>query len=347
MAVYRGEEPDRIPWLVYAGIAPTGHMERLLRNKGMGLKASASVFRKETPHVRVETKTVGNIVHRTFHTPVGDLSMKEKIYLPEGAGASWIIEYPIKDIKDFEVAEFIAEDTIYIPDYEPYERVERDLGADGIVFVWAGRPPIQEMQVELMGFKTFAIAYYRYPKEFHRLLRVLENKADERYRIIAESPAEIVNGTGNINSEIVNPNLFEKYMIPFYKKQSDLLHKKGKILEDHMDGKLKCLKDLISKTDIDAIEAFTPPPMGDLPLADAIAMWKDKVISLNFPEAVFLNGPKATKEFTLKILSEAYPGDRLMITITEDIPREQRWAGLSAITNVLRKYGKYPCFKMQ
>ena len=63
-----------------------------------------------------------------------------------------------------------------------------------------------------------------------------------------------------------------------------------------MDGKLKCLKSLIAKIPIDVVEAFTSPPMGDLTLAEARAAWKDKVIGLNFPESVILEGLDAVKK---------------------------------------------------
>jgi len=338
MTVYRGEQPDRIPLVIYSELCPRGYVERQLRNRGLGLKIAAPVWREEMPHVRVE-KNLGTLVCTTFHTPVGNVSMKERIGLRQGAGNSWIVEHLAKDVSDFEAVESMVEDTVYIPDYEPFQEVERELGDDGITFVWAGRSPLQKMQLELMGYKTFAIALYRYPKEFEKLLRALEKKADERYQIIAESPAEIVNGTDNISSEIVSPKLFEKYITPFYKKQAQLLHRKDKILEDHMDGKLKCLKDLIARTDLDVVEAFTPPPMGDLSLIEARALWKEKIISLNFPESVFLEGPNAAREYTLRILSEAARGDNFMITFTEDIPAEYRWAGLLAISSVLRETG--------
>jgi len=342
MAVYHGEEPDRIPWLIYGELCPRGYMARQLRNKGLGLKLSAPVFREEMPHVRTEVKTIGNVRYTTFHTPVGDLTMKERIGLTEGAGGSWIIEHPIKGISDMEAAKFMVEDIVYVPDYEPFVRVERNLGDDGIVFVWAGRSPIQEMQIKLMGYRTFARMLYAYPDEFRELLDILERKSDERYGVIAESPAEIINGTDNISSEIVSPRLYEKYIIPFYRRQYKRLHKAGKILENHLDGRLSSLKHLIAKTDLDVIEAFTPPPMGDLPLSEAREVWRDKIISLNFPESIFVRGYEATRSYMLNLLREAAPGDRLMITITEDIPPEHRWTGLSAVTDVLWERGRYP-----
>ncbi|MEM1582794.1 MAG: uroporphyrinogen decarboxylase family protein [Candidatus Bathyarchaeia archaeon] len=342
MAVYRGEEPDRVPWFIYDALLSRGYFERRLRNMGLGLKVSVPVWRVEMPNVRVESRNLGNIVYTTFYTSVGSVSMKQRIGLQEGAGSSWVIEYPIKCLSDFEVVEFMVEDTRYIPDYKPFIDAERNLGNDGIVFVWAGRSPIQELQIELMGYEMFAIALYKYPKEFERLLRVLERRADERYRIIAESPAEVVNGGDNINSVIVSPKLYEKYIMPFYSRQCRLLHKHDKILEDHMDGKLRVLRDLIAETELDVVEAFTPPPMGDLSLKEARDSWRGKIISLNFPESVFLEGPKIVRRHVLGLLREAAPGDRFILSITEDIPAGFRETGLLAVTDVWRKYGRYP-----
>ncbi|MCX8171191.1 MAG: hypothetical protein N3E47_04375 [Candidatus Bathyarchaeota archaeon] len=342
MTVYRGGEPDRIPWLIHDGLLPRGRFERKLRNMGLGLKVSAPVWRVEMPHVRVETTSLGNIIYTRFHTPLGSVSMKQRIGLQEGAGTSWIIDHPIKDLADFEVFEFIAEDTRYIPDYKPFLEAERNLGDDGIVFVWAGRSPIQELQIELMGYRMFAIALHKYPKEFERLLRALERRADERYKILAESPAEVVNGMDNMNSVIVSPKLYERYIMPFYSRQHRLLRRHDKILEDHMDGRLKVLKDLIAKTDLDVVEAFTPPPIGDLPLKEAKKAWDGKIISLNIPESMFLESPSAVKKYVLGLLKEATPGDRFILSITEDIPAGFREMGLLAATSVWRKHGKYP-----
>ena len=342
LAVLRGEEPDRVPWLIYNELLPRGYVSRQLRNKGLGLKVSVPICKVETPNVSVESKRVEDIVYTTYHTPVGSVSTKQRTGLPAGTGGSWAIEYMIKDVSDYKVVGFMVEDTVYVPDPKPVLEAEQNLGNDGIVFVWAERSPLQKALIEFMGYKTFAIELHRHPKEFDELLRVIEKKANEYYRIVAESPVEIVNGSDNINSIVTSPKLFEKYCVPFYSKQARLLHKKDKIWENHFNGKLGCLKDLISKTDLDVIEAFTPPPMGDLPLAEARVAWRNKTISLNFPESVFLLGSKAVKKCTLELLRSAALGDRFIMSVTEDIPTNLWERGLMAITNVLLKHGKYP-----
>ena len=50
-----------------------------------------------------------------------------------------------------------------------------------------------------------------------------------------------------------------------------------------MDGRVGVLKDLIAKTPIDIVEGLTSPPMGDLPIGEALSLWKDKVVWTGFP----------------------------------------------------------------
>jgi hypothetical protein len=121
-----------------------------------------------------------------------------------------------------------------------------------------------------------------------------------------------------------------------------ILHQKGKIYLVHMDGRLNCLRNLISRSDIDGVEAFTPPPVGDLPIEEARALWGKKIIWANFPETVFLLGREATVRFTRELLQSAAPGENFIIGITEDIHPDYIESGLSAVTETINRYGRYP-----
>lgn len=342
-AVLRGEEPDRIPLLIYDGLLPRGSTERYLRNKDLGLIVTIPVYSMESPNVSIEQKKAGDILHATYHTPVGSLSMKRKTGLKEGTGGSWVTEHLIKDISDYEVVKFIFEDIEYSPEYRKFQEAERDLGNDGIVRAMVDRSPLQKMIIELMGFSIFSIHSYRYPKELEKLYSVVEKKLDEQYRMTAESPAEVIIAYENVSGVMTSPKLFEKYCVKFYKKQAKLFHKKDKIYEIHLDGLLNCLKYLIKETDADVIEAFTPPPVGDLSLTEAKTLWGEHyIIALNFPGTTFLMGPNAVKTRTIEILKEAAPGNHFLITFTEDIPIDFRDAGLMTIANTILEYGSYP-----
>lgn len=237
-----------------------GVFERRMRNMGLGLDVRCGIYRASMPNVRVESRTVGDYVYTTYRTPVGELHSKTRIGMRfQFPGGSWIVEHPVKNISDIKALTFMIEDTVYEPDYENYGRIKEDLEGDGIVTVWADYTPLMKIIIGYMGFRTFAFTYHRNREAIEELLEVLDKKFLEMYRVIADSPAEIVRIGDNTDSVLISPSLFEKYCLPYYNKYTEILHEKGKIVISHMDGWLKVLKDLIAETRLDAIEAFTPP----------------------------------------------------------------------------------------
>ena len=95
--------------------------------------------------------------------------------------------------------------------------------------------------------------------------------------------------------------------MPEYEKMARIVHEHGKLLASHMDGRVGVLKGLIAKTPIDIIEALHPPPMGDLPMGEALSLWKDKVIWVGFPGSVYILRPEVTKKYALNLLREVVP----------------------------------------
>lgn len=354
MAALRGDNPDMIPFLIYSGILPRGSVGRKLRNMGLGLCVHAPVYWVETRNVMIEQNARAiflliddlskNSLFKSYHTPVGSVSAALRTDVSQ---IPFTKEHVIKDLPDYEVVKYIIENTEFHPDYEAFRASQGDLGDDGIVAAFVERSPLQKALIELMGYERFSIDLYRHPKEFEDLLRTIEKKEDELYRIVADSPAEIVWCPDNINGIVTSPRLFEKYCIPFYNRQAQLLHKKGKILEVHMDGKLKCLRDLIAKTDVDVVEAFTPPPMGDLPLDEARSTWgRETVIWVNFPGSVFMLGEKAVRRLTIELLRSIAPGERFVMGVTEDIAGDTMnpymATGLATVLKTVRKHGRFP-----
>jgi len=357
MAVFHHEKPERIPWLTYDipyPMLPRGSWERELRNMGlgiiglMGFYPCGNVYVTEMPNVKIEQRPMmqGNrrIITTIYHTPVGSASKKEDLTI--SPPNPWIMEYPIKSLSDYEVVKFIFEDTAYKPNYEAFIWVDKHIGDDGFVRADC-KSPFQTLLIDFMGYQRLAIGLYRHRKEFESLLKIMEKKYYEIIHILADSPAEVIGIDGNINGRVTSPRLFEKYLLPLYKNASEILHKKNKIVSVHMDGALASLKDLIPKTGIDVVEAFTPPPLGDLPLSEARDSWgEDIIIEANFPETICLQGVDAIKRCTKELLRTVAPGDGFILSVTEDIPyREPNdilERSLRAITEVMWKYGRYP-----
>ena len=131
---------------------------------------------------------------------------------------------------------------------------------------------------------------------------------------------------------LVNPRLFEKYFMPEYEKEAKVLHEHGKLMFVHMDGRRGGSFPSVAKTPIDIIEALHPPPMGDLPLSEALSLFKDKVIWAGYPGSVYTLGPEAVKKHALNLLRDVVPGERLVFQVsTENLVSNENMRMLTSV----------------
>jgi len=370
MAALRHEEPDVIPFSIYiktlhlAGLALYEPWRRLL-DKGLCIHAAMAVqthkvispnatmdithhYGSATSWSPVDLLIAWNSQHEitgNISTPVGNTTLKAKVEsLDLSFMLPWFPEdgYIIKNLDDYNVIKYLIEDTEYTPNYDDIKEFQMILGNYGIIPAFVPKSPFQSMLM-LMGARRLSLDYYMHQKEFDDLYRAIYKKELEIYKIAAESPAEVIWGPDNVTSLITSPKFFEKYSLPFYNEVADIFHKHDKIYVVHMDGELKSLGELIAKSRIDVIEGFTPPPVGDLPIAEARKIWKDKVIWANFPEPVSLQGQGAVRKMTYEMLKSAAPGDRFLMAITESFPSFMHsLASIITILKTVMKYGKYP-----
>jgi len=340
-------EPDYVPWIPKKSHTPRDPqiLDRLL-SKGMGISYPVSVFKTSRPNVEHESRVSGEHRVDVFRTPVGEVRQITRTGLPSEQGErgdSWVVERMIKGPDDYAAVKFMVEDEVYEPAYEGLEEMEEKVAQHGVLQTGTGYTPLMQLVVNYMGFKRLVIELRRRREKVEELLEAIDGKMKERMGIVARSPVRIVNIGDNIDGLLINPDLFEKYCVPRYQEYSEILHRGGKIAQSHMDGRLACLKDLIPETGLDVVQAFTPPPIGDLPLSEARRKWGEELaIWVNVPEVIFYRPADGVKSYIRSLLREAAPGRGLVLGITETVPPDHRDRGLEAITEVVMEEGRIP-----
>lgn len=98
-----------------------------------------------------------------------------------------------------------------------------------------------------------------------------------------------------------------------------------------MDGRLRTLANEIAKSKVDIVEAFTPPPMGDLPLNTAMSLWKKKSVWINFPSTISTlpaRPPRAVKEYLIEQLELLIQNERAVVIVSTEnrVPEESLMA---------------------
>ena len=334
MTATRKKRSDKLPFFHYWRHSQIGWAERACRNRGMGMNWVRPCFVTRMHGVKVsETQDVSSgheVLRRTYSTPVGSVYLDERREPGVGewhALRSWMDVSPwqtdrlIKRPEDYEVLQYIVEHTEYTPDYFPIEQAMDWLGDEGIVMDALPHSPMQTLMIDWIGSEGGRFFYHHadYPDLVEDLYRATSKSREPLYEIAAKSPALITLCGDNVDGFLVSPKVFEQYFMPVYETQAQVLHKHGKLMAVHMDGRLNSLKHLISRTSIDIIEAFHPPPMGNLPIGEAISLWPDKVIWIGFPSAVYALGSEETKRYALDLLREIGTGDRLVVEMNTEI----------------------------
>ena len=339
LAVLRGELPDKIPWTIYEGLLPKTPEAEELIERGLGLVQAVAPYKVERPNVRVSVQRTPDGEIRTFETPVGTL--RQVLRRERGYGSLWIREHLVKDVGDYEVLKFIVNDTVYLPNYEAFLEAEGRMGDRGVVMAALERAPFQRIWIEFTGIERLSFDLHENPSPVMGLMEAMAAKCEEMLRIVAESPAELIWCPDNITALIAGPRIFREHLLPYYRRVAELMRPKGKRVIVHMDGLLRSIAREIGEAPVDVVEAFTPPPDGDLPLGEAKRMWGDKVIWLNFPSSVHLEPPDRIREVTESILREALPGGRVLLGVTENIPEGVWRESLRAITETVDRLGRY------
>ena len=343
LAALTWEDPDRIPLSVYEMILPRGEKERLLRQAGWGLILRPPAHIEEHHDVRfvsTEYWEDGNrLVRRTINTPVGEIY---QTLVPDKStyqSSNWIKEHFIKQPDDYRVMEHVFKEVRYRPNYDFLNEAIRRIGDDGLVYVRVAKSPIQEMLYQMMGYERFAVDYAERRDLFDSLYHQMSDRYTELYEIAAGSPVEIVLLGDNVTGDVVGVERFRSYLVPEYERLKKTLSGSGKRLAVHMDGRLSSLIEPIADTGIDIVEALTPPPVGDVTLAEARRAWKDKALWINFTSSVLIEPPETVAAHTRELIEEAGSKRGFAISITEDAPVGDLERSMAVIAQVVSDYG--------
>jgi hypothetical protein len=362
---------DEIPWTMYASYPPWSDTELGFRNEGLTyiyqhfpicLVSMNDVRVTEDNKFILHKDSGRNTIIMKFTTPAGQISVTHEFVINSLPGPgdliqyfgsnidqellSWVTDFPFKSEADYEVLDYIYRNTEFTLNDDEFLRTEKIIGDEGVVFALMGKSPFQMLLYELMGAEKCYLAHYSNVKKFNKLYELLYEKQKEKYLIAAESSAEVFWAPENITSILTPPEFFKEYYVPFYNEMADILHRKGKLYAVHMDGTLALLAGLIKDTKIDIIEAFTPPPMGDINVAEAMKTWGDKVIWINFPGTLLAPADFETIEkYTIDMIRSIAPGDNFLIGCTENYPLERWELSFGAVASAIKKAGKYPVIK--
>ena len=323
LAVVQRRPHDRVPFVMYSGQVPHEEAYALVGRGNIGLLPWTGVVRMESPNCRIETEKFArgglNGVRATLHTPEGTLT-QERFYTPafgESAAPAPRKQF-VTEPKDYRVLQAYFRDVQVYPDYENLDKTLRDLGDAGIPHVAVGRTPYQALWVEWVLLEDLAYHLADAPGVVEETMALMGDIIGRQCRIAAASAAPYVVFPDNITAPPIGVRNFEKYAVPYYNRLAAMLD--GRPVYVHMDGDLKPLWDAIGRSGVRGLDSMSPPPDNDTCVADALRLWPEMRVAINFPSSVHLGTPRQVYGAAREILEQGGRSGRLQIQISENMP---------------------------
>ncbi|MBW2203598.1 MAG: corrinoid protein [Deltaproteobacteria bacterium] len=295
------------------------------------------------------------MTHVEYHTPVGMVSVRHgttKEMKQSGASITWVKEPAIKGPEDYRVLAHIFGNLTLKPAYERFLRWKKSVGEDGVAVGQglgiACSSPMHFIQKTFLGATDFYYHYHDYKKEMGELAEALENAYDQLLSILADSPADVILWSANVDDMVTYPAYFEKEIVPWCQKASKALHAKGILLAMHTDGENRGLMDLVPTCGMDIADAVTPYPMTKVTIDEYYDRWcrsGNLTIHGGIPENMLLEESTSRedlKDYLDNMFKVISPGKRLIASIGDTSPPNTQFERLVYIGERFEKEGRLP-----
>jgi len=301
--------------------------------------------------IEIKVRHEGDSSHVEYHTPLGMVSTTTtytKEMRSSGASITWIEEHAIKKREDYRVVGYIFENLELTPNFDDFITWKDDIGEDGVAVTMASlsSSPMHHIQKELLDATAFYYHYHDYQREMRELAESVENYYDQALKIIGDSPAEAVLWGGNFDDMITYPSYFEKEIMPWIRKASEILGEKGKMVICHCDGENLGLMDLIRDSAMHVAEAVTPYPMTKVKIEEYYRRWSDKLTIWGGIPEILLMAETATEQDLEAYLDHLFkvvaPGRRFILGIADTTPPKAVFDRLIRIAERVEKEGRLP-----
>jgi uroporphyrinogen-III decarboxylase len=281
----------------------------------------------------------------TFATPYGTLA--QTWTYSADAGADFLTEYWWKSWDDFEAIRFLLHSTSYTFDGPEFTRWVERVAADGVVMVHITQSPLKTFHW-LAGPENASLFLADHPEEMRELAAIHEEKALAMLGEAVDCPqAEVFVSLEDLDTPFYPPSLYRDYCDSFFRRAAELIHARRKILVAHACGHTRKLLPLAGSSGVDCLEGLTPPPMGDIELADARRLFGNPRFIVNGGmDPVRLQTRQEAKErlheYTRALFQSMGDARRFLFASSCCTPVTTPWENLVHFRDAARQYGLIP-----
>lgn len=272
--------------------------------------------------VTVESRSEGDVTTRLWHTPAGDLREVIQVCREDnGAVSSNWTEHLVKSPADLAALAAIYEDEVIEPDPEALARTRERrqlIGGDGLLLGPMDGTPLGMMFRVYSGVANLAYLWADAPAALRDCFAVMERNYRQRLAIGVQSDVDVVVSVDDTSTTAISPAMFEACNLELTEARAAVAHAAGKLYFHHSCGLIRDLLPLYRRTAMDAVHAFTIPPIGNVTVAEGRRALGNRITIMAGVQQ--LAGPMrdraAVRASIRQMVREAEPGDHFILGLT-------------------------------
>jgi len=362
--VYRGEIPDVMPFMLdlshwhyhrvglpwdlsQAFEEPDYDLIEMHRKHGAGfympnLGHFYDVTYPDNVTANVRKSNDGGRITWSLETPLGKI---ERTRIWEKTSYSWAIrDWGIVSEEQLRIFSYALANRTYQFRPEKYQAWLNAIGDTGVCYVSAGYSAMGLLLNLWMGIEGTVYATVDWREIMREVVEEVNQNNLELIDILAASPAEYVIMGDNFSGDIQPPDFFKQWSRDYYIKAIRRLHKAGKYVSVHIDGRLFGAINMIRKTGADCADAVTPAPMGDLtPEQCREEAGKDFILSGGVPPNLWMPDVPIGdfKKAVLEWVALKRQSSRLIASAGDQVPPGADEVRIGIMRDLVELYGKY------
>jgi len=231
---------------------------------------------------------------------------------------------------------------------------EAEMATKGKLCIMPAFTGVFEVTVESFGIENFSKLIVK-PSQFKKVIDDRGKFAVEMVKRINEWGEAIIadpdvvclffDDMGYKKGLYMNPKLYQKYVMPWFKEISKTAHKSGMKVVLHSCGDISQILDDIVAAGIDCINPIEPTVTNkEYDIFKLKEKYRDKLSFMGnvSPQDLADKDPEFIREYTKKLLKEVAPGGGFVLASGHSINPAVKLENFLAMRQIAEKYGKYP-----
>lgn len=363
-AVYRGDTPDQVPfmldlshWFYHKNCLPWDlsksydepEYELIEYHKIMGvgfympnLGSFYAVSYPPDVKTTVTKSDDGRKITWTHETRLGKIQ-RSRVW--EDATYAWAVaDWGVKNESELRVLADALSRRAYSPRWDRYQKWVEAVGDVGVVYVGAGYSGMGILLNYWLGIEGVMYAVMDWPDSVREAVDQINANLLDCIDMLADSPVEFVVMGDNFSSDVQPPHFFQRWSANYYAEAIRRLHAAGKFVAVHIDGRLRGSLSMIRDVGADCADAVTPKPMGDLsPQQCRAEAGNDFILSGGVAPNLWLSqsDPALFKHAALEWLALKTHGPRFIANAGDQVPPLADENRIALYRDLVEQHGRF------